>query len=107
MRDGDGRIDAWDEIEEMIAREAEKRFGAQMFDQSRAKAYALEYAATIVRAICGMLPGARLYVPKISAHQREARNEQIRAGFNGLCRETAHEVGLSSRHVRRIVKIKK
>jgi len=103
-REDDGlRIDTWAEIEELIAREAENKFAAQMLDVDRARSYALEFAATTVRTICSILGGQTVYVPYLARHHREERDRQICMNFHGVCKDSAREVGLSVRQTRRIV----
>ncbi len=100
-------IDTWAEIEKLITREAEKKLAAEMLDEKLAADRAREFAVSIVNQICAMLPGERIYVPQMPTHHREARDAQIRMNFDGVCRDTAREVGLSIRQVRNIVNMKK
>lgn len=103
MREGDERIDTWAEIEDAIARQIEKKLAAEMFDQKLAALRAQEFAGEAVRLICSMRGGEEVYVPKLARHHREERDTQIKMTFNGACKETAREVGLSARQVRNIV----
>ncbi len=103
----DERIDTWEEVEEFIIREAQKKFAADMMDVELARLRAHEFAATIVKGICSMLGGQEVYVPKMARHHREERDTQIRMNFKGNCRESARESGLSSRHIRNILALKK
>lgn len=106
--DGDDvRIDAWVEIEDAIARQAEKRLAKEMIDVNLAAVRAREFAADAVRIICATLGGDEHYVPKVPHHHREARNTQLRMNFNGDCKDAARQVDLSVRQVRNIVYIKK
>lgn len=101
------RIDTWAEIEDAIARQAEKRLAAEMIDVALAGIRAREFAADAVRMICSTLGGQEVYVPKLARHHREERDKQIRMRFNGDCKEVAREVELSVRHIRNIVAVKK
>lgn len=107
MINDDGRIDTWAEIEDAIARQTEKKLAADMFDQKLAALRAQEFAGDVVRLICSMLGGEEVYVPKLARHHREERDTQIKMAFNGACKETAREVGLSARQVRNIVFVKR
>jgi Mor family transcriptional regulator len=106
-RNDDDQFDTWEEIENAIARQALKRLADEMLDVDLAAIRACEFAADAVNVICASLGGNEHYIPKNPIHHREARNVQMRINFNGVCKDSARDVGLSVRHVRRIVVDKK
>lgn len=59
---------------------------------------------TAFMELCYLCGGQALYVPKVESLQRNSRDEQIRALFNGgNYRELAIQYRLSERQIRKII----
>lgn len=70
-------------------------YGAQWCDEA---------AATLIRRLVTRLGGVQVYVPRQSLAERKARDESVRARFNGCnVRELARDFGTSERTIRRIL----
>jgi Mor family transcriptional regulator len=103
MRDNDERFDTWEEIENDLARQIEKRISAINLAADPPAVHAVKIAAAAVRMLCSTLGGQYVYVPKLARHHRKERDIHIRTDFNGDCKRTARRWGLTSRQIRTIV----